>query len=306
MWDLVNRPNPNLGGPVGDAVPVYLVGDYDADMGTLPEGLELSSRVHVETMVGQMPGGTPLDIVDETSWVCSQLAPVAEAHPFGVVAFVQMARDVSETERFLREHDEASAGRLCGVRMILNHHPDNPTLTWPQVESGDLMRAGAFRESLALLAERRLAFDLSCHPHQVHDAVAVLAQVPDLRVVINHLGFLHDGGDEQHEDLWRRSLQELASLPNSSMKLSMLWLASAGYHTDTDKTDRMGDYVAETIDTFGCDRCMFASNYPVDKAMGIDIATLYGQFLEWSADRTTAERTALFHDTARRAYDLSR
>ena len=49
---------------------------------------------------------------------------------------------------------------------------------------------------------------------------------------------------------------------------------------------------------------MFASNYPVDKAMGIDIATLYGQFLEWSADRTVLERTALFHDTAGRAYAL--
>ena len=49
---------------------------------------------------------------------------------------------------------------------------------------------------------------------------------------------------------------------------------------------------------------MFASNYPVDKAMGIDMATLYGLFLKWSEDLSASECAALFHDTAARAYNL--
>ena len=54
--------------------------------------------------------------------------------------------------------------------MILNHHPQNPELTWPQVESGDIMSSALFREGLKLLDSNELAFDLSCNPHQIADA----------------------------------------------------------------------------------------------------------------------------------------
>ena len=60
----------------------------------------------------------------------------------------------------------------------------------------------------------------------------------------------------------------------------------------------------EVIELFGCDRCMFASNFPVDRIMGIPVETLYGKFLEWTVDLADAERAALFHDTAVRAYRL--
>ena len=56
--------------------------------------------------------------------------------PFGIVAYMHLSRDESLIERDLLQHREVSEGRLRGVRMILNHHPDQPELTWPQVEHG--------------------------------------------------------------------------------------------------------------------------------------------------------------------------
>ena len=305
MWDLPRRPNPNLGPDTARHLPTYLATDYARDMDTLPAPLQLVSGVHVETLVGQMEGGFPLDTVDETRWVCAQLEPTAGQRPFGVVAYLHLARDTSAAEQLLRQHIETSSGRLRGVRMILNHHPDNPALTWPQVESGALLRHPILPEGLALLERHNLAFDLSCNPHQVADAVAVLRHFPTLRVVVNHLGFLHDGEDEAHEQLWREGMRALAELPNIYMKLSMPWFARDGFHRDPTKEAKVRDLVHELIDTFGCSRCMFASNYPVDKIKDISIAELYGKFLQWSAARSAAERSALFHDTAVQAYSLS-
>jgi predicted TIM-barrel fold metal-dependent hydrolase len=295
LWDVPNRPNPNLG-----MSSTYLASDYQRDMAHLPTQLRLVSGLHVETVVGQIQGGFPIDTVDETRWVCSQLEPVGR--PFGVVAYVHLARDTQEAERTIEQHKKISNSRLRGVRMILNHHPSDASLTWPQVEHGHFFSEPLFREGLALLEKHDLSFDLSCHPHQVADAVAVLRDFPAVRVVVNHLGFLHDGEDEAHEALWRTGQHALAELPNVYMKLSMLWFGRSDYHQDAPKEAKIRALVRETIEIFGSERCMFASNYPVDRAKGIDIATLYGQFLAWTADLSQTERTALFHDTAIRAY----
>lgn len=299
LWDVPNRPNPNLG-----TTSTYLASDYAHDMAQLPSPLQLVSRIHVETVVGQMEGGAVVDSVDETRWVCAQLESTAAQWPFGIVAYVHLGRDTAAAERSIEQHIDISGGHLRGVRMILNHHPHHADLTWPQVEHGQFLRSDLFRAGITLLQKHNLSFDLSCHPHQVADAVALLRDFPSVRVVVNHLGFLHDGEDQTHEDLWRQGHRALADLPNVYMKLSMLFFGCSGYHQDVAKENKVRERVRETIEIFGSDRCMFASNYPVDKGQDIDITTLYGQFLAWSADLSDAERTNLFHDTAVRAYGV--
>jgi len=66
LWDLNQRPNPNLGTAVEESLPAYLAADYLEEMGRLTAPLELSSSIHVETVVGQMEGGFVLDTVGET------------------------------------------------------------------------------------------------------------------------------------------------------------------------------------------------------------------------------------------------
>ena len=295
LWDLAARPNPNL----GEVMPAYRADDYFQDLGALPAQLQRVSGVHVETVVGQTPGGAIVDTVAETQWVHDQLAPTDQ--PFGIVAYLHLARDTTAAEQTLAAHLAAAGNHLRGVRQILNHHPDNPDLTWPQVEDG-VFTHPLFREGLALLQRHNLAFDLSCNPHQVADAIAVLRDFPNIPVITNHLGFLHDGEDQTHEDLWRKSMTALAELPNVHMKLSMPWFARDGFHKDPTKEAKIGEIVRELIELFGCNRCMFASNYPVDKLKGISINYLYTKFLEWSADLSDDERLTLFHDTATKAY----
>ena len=297
LWDLAERPNPNL----GDVMPAYRAADYSQDMSELPPKLQRVSGVHVETVVGQVPGGVLVDTVEETRWVRGQLEPTSAEQPFGIVAYVHLERDIAAAERTIEQHLAAAKGRLCGVRMILNHHPDNPDLTWPQIEDG-ILQSSRFRDGLALLERHNLAFDLSCNPHQVADAVAVFRDFPNLRVVTNHLGFLHDGEDQAHEDLWREGMAALAALPNIYMKLSMAWFARDAFHEDAAKEAKIAAVVQELIERFGCSRCMFASNYPVDKLRGISIGYLYAKFLEWSADFSDDERRTLFHDSAISAY----
>jgi predicted TIM-barrel fold metal-dependent hydrolase len=302
LWNLHERPNPNLGTAVAEQLPAYLAADYLEEMGRLPVPLELSSSVHVETVVGQMDGGFALDPVAETRWVCEQME--STGHPFGVVAYVHLARDSAETERALRQHEEAGPGRLRGVRMIVNHHADNADLTWPQVASAGFLRDPMFGEGIALLGERGLSFDLQCNPHQLEDAARTFGDHPRTPVVLDHLGSFHDGEDEMYTQMWREGMAALASVPHAFVKLSMLFFCAGGYHQDVAKETKVKDLVREVIELFGCDRCMFASNFPVDRIMGIPLEALYGKFLEWTVDLADAERAALFHDTAVRAYRL--
>ena len=82
MWDVGERPNPNLGDP-SEQLPTYQAADYFSDMSQLPSPLHLVSGVHVETVVGQQEGSETPDTVEETKWVCAQLKEAAPKRPFG-------------------------------------------------------------------------------------------------------------------------------------------------------------------------------------------------------------------------------
>ncbi len=300
LWNINERPNPNLGAAVEEKLPVYLAGDYLEDMSQLPGDLELASSVHVETVVGQASGGAVIDTVAETRFVCEQMKPTN--HPFAIVAYVHLARDVGHTAQILDQHEAAADGRLRGVRMILNHHPDNADLTWPQVERADFISDPVFAESIALMGERDLSFDLQCNPHQLMDAARTFAKYPGTRVIIDHLASFHDGEDQDYTQMWREGLQAIAELPHVYLKLSMLFFCAGAYYNDSSREAKARDLVQEAIGIFGAHRCMFASNWPVDRLQGFDVPTLYGQFLDWTKNLPLADRNALFHDTAERAY----
>jgi predicted TIM-barrel fold metal-dependent hydrolase len=304
LWHIHDRPNLNLGEAVANDLPIYLAEDYAKDMDGLPAPLKRVSGVHVETVVGQMDGGFKLDAVEETAWVCKQLAPSESEYPFAVVGHVHLARSATHTEDQLTRHMAAASGRFRGVRMILNHHPKNPALTWPQVAHGQLVHSPVFSEGIALLGKHNLSFDLQCNPHQIQDAVRVFQKHPQTRIIVDHLGLLPDTCNEATRQEWYRGMTSLAELPNVYMKLSMLFFAQRGYHQDTLKEANLRQMVRDVIALFGCDRCMFASNYPVDRLQGVTINRLYGLFYKWTEDFSIAERGSLFHDTAIQAYHL--
>ncbi len=104
--------------------------------------------------------------------------------------------------------------------------------------------------------------------------------------------------DEEGIRTWREGLAGFAATPNVAVKISGLGAFDWRWTVDS-----LRPFVLETIDTFGIDRCMFASNFPVDKLYS-DFDTLYGAFHSITRDFSPDEKRRLFHDNAERYYRL--
>jgi predicted TIM-barrel fold metal-dependent hydrolase len=251
----------------------YLVEDYLADLGG--RGLERSVHVQAEWDHEDDP-------VAETRWLQS----LADEHgfPHGIVAYADLSRpDAGEV---LAEH--ARHANVRGIRQIVNWHAD-PSKTY--VDRPDLLTDPDWRRGYAELVRNGLSFDLQCYPPQLADAADLARAFPDTQVVLDHTGMPIDG----HEQ-WAPGMAALARCENVSVKLSGLVMID---HVWT--VDSLRPYVREAIELFGPGRCMFASNFPVDKLhAGAD--ALYDAYEAIVADLSPAERRALFHDNAARIY----
>lgn len=313
--------NKNLGGIADGDLGVYTGERFKKECSTI----NLVSAVHVETVVGQKPGGFEIDTVAETKYVVEQskaLAPI----PIGIVAYVHLAR--ADYKSILNGHLEAVAGApnnaILGVRQIMNFRADGQ-LTWPQVEHGDYFDGKssaslAFAAALADIAARDLSFDLHCNWFQLEEAAHFLqAHAPaGLRVVLDHVGCLKTGpevgsdSDESRVAVWEAGIAALSSLPNAYIKLSGLEYVYPGWMDKSSEANKKAAALVRSIlKHFGAGRVMFASNYPVDKFMATGAPPIE-QLVEatWNLLEelhVTAEETAaIFAGTAHRAYKLEK
>ena len=155
-----------------------------------------------------------------------------------------------------------------------------------------------WREHLALLGELDLSFDLQMTPGQVPRVAEALAQAPATNVAICHCG---SPWDQTNAGLasWHRGMRLLAELPNVSCKISGLGMFDHNWTTDS-----IRPIVESCIDIFGAERCMFGSNFPVDK-----LHASYGRI--WNAFETIcsgmcdSEQERLFSGTARDFYRIA-
>jgi predicted TIM-barrel fold metal-dependent hydrolase len=275
VWDNVKNPkNLNLGGIADGPLGVYLSATYLEAARTLP----IVAAVHVETVVGQRAGGFAIDTVAETRFVLGDCAPAfGPARALGVSAYVHLGR--ADAPEVLAAHLEAAQERLVGVRMIQNFDAADASLTWPQVESNDCLagRVPEFADNLRLLARLGLVFELHANPHQLVDAAALLRSLgPRMpAVVLNHLGCPKLGSGDAARDAatlaaWRAGIAALAALgPRVSIKISGLEYICGGWLArDSAARETVRGLVFEVLEAFSPSRCMVASNFPVDLAMG--------------------------------------
>ena len=186
------------------------------------------------------------------------------------------------------------------------------------------MNDSKWREGYALLSEFGLSFDATIYHHQLEDLADLAADYPDVPVVLCHAGTPPGYAGEyaglgatqtERKDIdvnWRQSMTRLAELPNVTCKISglLMPIMGWGFHHGA---PRSADVIAEAItpmvdfmiDTFGPDRCMLASNFPVDK-VAASWSTLYEAFDSVISDRSAADRTALLAETARAVYRLGK
>lgn len=148
------------------------------------------------------------------------------------------------------------------------------------------------------LQDRNLVFELMTHPDQLLSAAGALASFDGLAVVVEHTGWPRNDSDEERA-LWLEGMQALAAVgANVVCKLSGLAMPLGSM-----RPDALRPWLEPAIDAFGPERCMFASNFPVDSAAG-SFDDLYAAFDTVTAGLDDASREALFAGTAARVYRL--
>ncbi|WP_222119137.1 amidohydrolase [Microbacterium sp. 1.5R] len=153
-------------------------------------------------------------------------------------------------------------------------------------------------EGIAALAAHGFSWDLRVPYHHLAEAADVLADFPDLPVVINHCGLPLDRSDLGLQ-IWRQGMERLAALPRTVVKVSELGL----YRNRWDRPSNEA-VVRDTLAIFGADRALFASNMPVATLTAPSFDEVMDTILAGAAQLDSAGLDALFHGTAARVYRL--
>lgn len=218
----------------------------------------------------------------------------------------------------LEAHLAASPKRFRGIRHIVAWDDDPEAHSSAAYGSSDLLTNEDFRAGIACLGEHNLSFDAWLYFHQI-PALADLARAhPGVTIVLNHLGgplgigVYTDKRDEVFS-VWKKNIAEIAQCENVVAKLGgiNMTINGFGWHQravppgSEELATATRDYYLHAIDCFGPERCMFESNFPVDK-ISCSYAVLWNSFKRIAEGFSDNEKAALFHDTAARVYRLSK
>ena len=244
----------------------YLPADYFADAGHH----KVVKTVHVEA---EWDPGDPLG---ETVWV----ERLRRETGFPTVMVAQAWLDREDAASLLER--QAATSFVRGIR-----HKPRP----------GAMRDARWRAGYALLARLGLRFDLQAPWSELADAGELCRAYPDTQLVLNHAGLPADRSAEGLRD-WKEALRALAACPNAAIKISGIGEPGTRW-----TAERNREVVLGAIETFGVQRAMFASNFPVDRLCA-SFDEIYAGFREITRDFSALEQGALFHDNAIRIYAM--
>ena len=175
-----------------------------------------------------------------------------------------------------------------------------------------------FRKGYAHLRTYGLSFEGWLYHTHIDDLTDLAKAFPDTTIIFNHLGGpigvgSYAGRRDEVFATWKPAVAELAQCPNVVAKVGGIQMVVNGYRwhelerppTSDELLQANQDWYNYTIDQFGPDRCMFESNFPVDK-LSCSYTVLWNQFKKLTRGFSADERAAMFHDTAMRVYRLPR
>ena len=299
----------------------YLLPDLLADTGS---GHNIESTVFIEcTAAWRAEGPDELRPLGETEFV-NGIAAMSASGAYGptrvaagIVGLVDLTLG-ARAEEVLAKHMAAAGSRFKGIRHaaawedktpeIHNSHTNPPPHLYRDHTK--------FREGFAALGRLGLSFDAWLYHPQISDLTHLARAFPQQPIVLNHLGGPLGLGwyaDKRQEILaaWRSDIQALAGCDNVMLKLGGLGMRINGFRfhhrqvppSSQDLADAWRPYVETGIEAFGPARCMFESNFPVDKISG-SYAIYWNAFKRLAAGASAEEKAALFRDTAKRFYRL--
>jgi predicted TIM-barrel fold metal-dependent hydrolase len=299
----------------------YLLPDLLADTGS---GHSIESTVFIEcTACYRAEGPVELRPLGETEFV-NGIAAMSASGAYGpvrVAAGIVGLVDLTiggRAEEVLRAHMAAAGPRFKGIRHaaawedkapeIHNSHTNPPPHLYRD--------HAAFREGFGALGRLGLSFDAWLYHPQIADLTALARAFPEQPIVLDHVGGPLGLGwyaDKRAEILreWQRAIRELASCGNVSVKLGGLGMRINGFRfhhrqrppSSLELAEAWRPYVETCIEAFGVSRCMFESNFPVDKISG-SYAVYWNAFKRLAAGASAEEKAALFSGTAKGFYRL--
>jgi len=298
--------------PVGSGLP-YGLAELTADA---TSGHAVKGTVFVECHAAyRNEGPAHLAPTGETEFV----AGVAAADPnrliAGIVAHADLTNGV-HLEDVLDAHNELGRGLFRGIRHAGMHEPHPEGFMIPVSAPAGLYADPAFRAGVARLGTRGLTYDTWHHHHQNLDFAALARAVPGTQMVLDHFGTpvgvgVYAGREEEIFEAWRVSIAEIAKCETVVAKLGGLAMPDNGFGwhqadrppTSDEFVARQQRYYLHTIECFGPGRCMFESNFPVDR-MSLSYRVLWNGFKKIVAAFSPSERDAMFFGTAARVYRL--
>jgi predicted TIM-barrel fold metal-dependent hydrolase len=269
---------PRIFGPYEPLCRDYPIGEYLDDLA----GSGVTRSVYVQT-------NWDVDsFEDEAAWV----QQTADQHgwPHAAVAYVDLCVDDARPQL-----DRLARYPLVrGVRMQLHWH-DNPRYRF--AARPDLCENATIRRNVARLAEYGFSFDLQVFAAQMAGAAGLADACPRVTFILQHAGMLEDMSPTGRA-AWRAGMQRLAACSNIFCKLSGL-----GTFIHRNDRDHVAGVVADTIAVFGAERCLFGSNFPIEK-LWTGYHALLDAFRSATASLDAQMRNAVFRTTASRAYRL--
>jgi L-fuconolactonase len=209
----------------------------------------------------------------------------------------------------------ASTSRFRGIRHSVTWE-SNPELATTGQKAPGLLGEARFREGAQVLADAGHSFEAWLYHPQLPELAAFAKAVPDLTIILNHVGGLtrvgpYVGQEQEVMATWRNGIAAVAACPNVVIKLGGMGIPrfGFGYHTratpigSEELADGLAPLLTYCIDQFGPERCMFESNFPVDK-VPYSYNVLFNAFKRLTAGHSAPERAAMFHDTATRVYRI--
>ena len=295
---------------------VYELDELWSDTGS---GHRVTESVYIECHEGYREDGPEhMRPVGETERVAEVAAASARepgrARIAGIVAHADLRHP--ELDAILDAHEAAGRGLLRGIRHAGAHDPEPEALAVPGRAPPGLYADEAFRVGLARLGERGLTFDTWHYHHQNADFRDLAEAVPGTTLVLDHFGTplgvgRFAGRREEVFAEWRDDVVAIAERPNVAAKLGGLAMPDNGWGWEErdrppgseEFAEAQGPWYRHAIARFGPGRCMFESNFPVDR-VSVSYAVLWNAFKRIAADQDEPAREALFSGTARRVYRL--
>jgi predicted TIM-barrel fold metal-dependent hydrolase len=279
-------------------------------------GHRVEQTVFVECHAAYRSGG-PVELapVGETEFVAGEAARDPRRLISGIVAHADLRSP--HLDAVLDAHEAAGQGLLRGIRDPLAHAREPHESIVGDAPAG-LYRDRAFRAGVARLGARGLLYESWHYHYQNRELVELAHAVPSTVMVLDHFGTPlgvgpYAGRRDEIFVQWKADIAELARCDNVVAKLGGLAMPCTGFGWHTAERPPTSDelvaaqarHYLHTIECFGPDRCMFESNFPVDR-QSVGYRTLWNAFKKLTTGFSPSERAAMFSGTARRVYRISR